>query len=107
MFPLRVRSYFSLLKGTASPAAICSHARSLGYDRLALTDDMNLYGLWDFLAACDREKIRPIVGVELPGDESQNLTLLVEDDTGYTNLCNWVARATTVVALRACSRIAS
>ena len=65
MVPLRVRSSFSLLKGTASPALLCQRARQFGYDCLALTDFENLYGLWSFLAACKREEIRPIVGAEL------------------------------------------
>ena len=31
MFPLRVRSYYSLLQGTASPATLCLRAKKLGY----------------------------------------------------------------------------
>lgn len=88
MFPLRVRSYFSLLQGTASPAALCRRAKELGYEGLALTDRDNLYGLWDFLQACRREGLRPVVGAEVSEPGSDRLvTCLVRDRAGYTNLC--------------------
>ena len=45
--------------GTASLGKLCRTARQLGYDRLALTDTDNLYGLWPFLEACRREGITP------------------------------------------------
>ncbi len=74
MFPLRVRSYYSLLQGTASPAALCRRAKELGYSGLAMTDRDNLYGLWDFLKACRREGLRPIIGAEIsePGSEKSS-----------------------------------
>ena len=92
MVPLRVRSYFSLLKGTASPALLCQQARAYGYECLALTDFENLYGLWSFLAACKREKIRPIVGAELDVETHfQRLVCLVQNHQGYSNLCNLIS----------------
>ena len=88
MFPLRVRSYYSLLQGTASPAALCRRAKELGYSGLAITDRDNLYGLWNFLKACRLENLRPIVGAEVsePGSE-KIITCLVQNKEGYANLC--------------------
>ena len=92
MVPLRVRSSFSLLKGTASPALLCQRARQFGYNCLALTDFENLYGLWPFLAACKREKIRPIVGAELEVEtDCRRLVCLVQNHQGYTNLCKLIS----------------
>ena len=70
MVPLVVRSHYSLMWGTASPREICRTARRLGYDRLALTDTDNLYGLWPFLQSCRAEGITPVVGAEItePGE---------------------------------------
>ena len=91
--PLRVRSYFSLLRGTASPAALCRRARKCGYQSLALTDIDNLYGLWEFLAACRKEHIRPIVGAEIGADVfGAPLVCLVIDHRGYKNLCRLISR---------------
>jgi len=93
MFPLRVRSYYSLLQGTSSPASLCRRAKSLGYKGLALTDRDNLYGLWDFLNNCKLEGLRPIVGAEItePGSE-RCVTCLVREDEGFSNLCFLLTR---------------
>ena len=93
MFPLRVRSYYSLLQGTASPSALCRRAKELGYSGLAMTDRDNLYGLWDFLKACRREGLRPIVGAEIsePGS-TKIITCLVKNIDGYTNLCTLLTK---------------
>jgi DNA-directed DNA polymerase III PolC len=93
MIPLTVRSHYSLMWGTASVPRICRMAGQMGYRRLALTDTDNLYGLWPFLSACEREGIRPIIGAELT-DPARNhrAVCLVENDTGYRNLCRLITR---------------
>jgi DNA polymerase III alpha subunit (gram-positive type) len=65
MIPLTVRSSYSLMWGTAYVTQVCRQAKRLGYDRLALTDTDNLYGLWPFLTTCKREGLSPIVGAEV------------------------------------------
>ena len=92
MVPLRVRSCFSLLRGTASPASLCSRAAGFGYTGMALTDLENLYGLWSFLAACERHRIRPIIGTEIETGVADRLVLLVRNEVGYRNLCNIISR---------------
>lgn len=93
MVPLTVRSHYSLMWGTASVGALCRTARRLGYDRLALTDTDNLYGLWPFLHACRREGLTPIVGAEIT-DPVRGLRAvgLVENSVGYGNLCRLLTR---------------
>jgi error-prone DNA polymerase len=93
MIPLTVRSHYSLMWGTDSPAAICRSARQMGYDRIALTDTDNLCGLWKFLHACHEEGLTPIVGAEIT-DPSQNhrAVCLVKDPAGYANLCRLITR---------------
>ena len=67
---------------------ICRAAARMGYDRLALTDTDNLYGLWTFLSACRQEGIQPIVGAELTDPHSRKrVVCLVETAEGYGNLC--------------------
>ncbi len=93
MIPLVVRSYYSMMRGTASPAHIVKAAKHMGYDRLALTDIDNLYGLWPFLNACRYEGISPIIGAEIT-DRASSLSAvcLVETDEGYKNLCRLITR---------------
>jgi DNA polymerase-3 subunit alpha/error-prone DNA polymerase len=79
--------------GTASPQQICRAARQMGYERLALTDTDNLYGLWPFLSACRREGLTPIVGAEVTEPKSSRRAVcLVETDEGYRNLCRLLTR---------------
>ncbi len=93
MIPLTVRSYYSLMWGTSSPEEICAAAKQRGYNRLALTDTDNLYGLWPFLKACEHMGITPIVGAELTDCASKlRAVCLVENDEGYRNLCRLVTR---------------
>lgn len=93
MIPLTARSHFSLMWGTAPIEALCRAARERGFDRLALTDTDNLYGLWPFLRACGREGIRPVVGAEVtdPGRDGRAVCL-VENAEGYQNLCRLLSR---------------
>ncbi len=93
MTPLLVRSHYSLMRGTASPASLCRAAREMGYTHLALTDTDNLYGLWHFLTACRREGVTPIVGAEVtdPG-RARRAVCLVENNAGYRSLCRLLTR---------------
>ena len=86
MIALGLHSHFSLMRGTASPRALCRRARQLGYRSLALTDVNNLYGLWPFLTACEEEGLTPILSAEVR-TAGQRLFCLVKDRTGYRNLC--------------------
>lgn len=91
MFPLRVRSYYSLGRATGSPADLCRLASRLGYSGIALTDCDNLYGLWSFLAACEREQLRPVVGAEITNELGYTeVSCLVKDRKGYGNLCKLI-----------------
>ena len=90
---LTLRSHYSLMWGTDSPAAICRAARQMGYDRLALTDTDNLYGLWPFLHACREEGLTPIVGAEITDlKTSARAVCLVKNADGYANLCRLITR---------------
>jgi error-prone DNA polymerase len=93
MIPLNVKSHYSLMQGVNSPKQLCQAAARMGYDRLALTDVDNLYGMWNFICACQREGLRPIIGAEVSDPVSGSRALcLVENDSGYGNLCRLLTR---------------
>ncbi len=93
MIPLTARSHYSLMWGVRSPAELVRHAKLCGYDRLALTDTDNLYGLWPFLAACNAEGVQPIVGAEVTDPNTDDRAVcLVENETGYGNLTRLLTR---------------
>ncbi|MFA5061718.1 MAG: DNA polymerase III subunit alpha [Patescibacteria group bacterium] len=94
---LHVHSHYSLLDGLPKIDELVKHAKSLGMTALALTDHGNMYGAIEFYERCQKEGIKPIIGMEAylaPGsrfDKNQNdkyyhLVLLALDYTGYRNL---------------------
>ena len=96
---LDVRSCFSLKEGAFTPEQLVGRAAELGMPAVALTDRDGLYGAARFVAACQREGVRPILGSSLtvraptppPGDAS--VVLLAENEAGYANLCRLVTDA--------------
>jgi DNA polymerase-3 subunit alpha len=98
---LRVHSQYSILDGTASPAALVQKAVEMGMAAIALTDHGNLFGVVEFYKACKEAKIKPIVGCEfyvapqartyktkIPGQRAgYNLPLLAKNQQGYRHLC--------------------
>src|SRR5690606_40919467 len=106
-------SCFSFLRGASHPEEIVGRAKELGFSAVGLCDRDGLYGsARAFLAAREIEQ-RVIVGAELTVglgprpvrarsasrkaprdvDERPTLALLVENRTGYGNLCRLLTRA--------------
>jgi DNA polymerase-3 subunit alpha len=97
---LHCHSDFSLLDGASSIDALVAKAKSLGMQRLALTDHGNMFGSIAFYKECKAQGVIPIVGSEFykaPGGRSEksgsekgtrhhHLVLLARDMTGYKNL---------------------
>src|SRR5436309_10948965 len=84
---LRCRSAFSFLSGASLPEDLVARAAALGYDALALADRDGVYGAPRFFQAARRAGVRPLVGADVRLAEAGTLLLLVEDRTGYRNLC--------------------
>lgn len=97
--PLHAHSYFSLLQGVGSPAALVARAAALGYPALALTDRDALYGAVRFQQACREHSLRPLFGAEVTlspspasGLPACHVTLLAMDQEGYGNLCRLISQ---------------
>ncbi len=98
---LHAHSAFSFLDGASTPAELAVAADELGYAALALTDHDGVWGSREFAEACADFELRAITGAELtvalPGDPAdrdlRHLTLLVEDQAGYRNLCRLLTAA--------------
>ena len=96
---LHVHTQYSLLDGAARIPELVRRAKSLGQDALSITDHGVMYGVIDFYRACEKEGIKPILGMEayvaprsrFDRDGSQDreyahLILLAKNETGYKNL---------------------
>jgi error-prone DNA polymerase len=102
---LHAHSAFSFLDGASTPMELAGAAAALGYPAFALTDHDGLWGSMEFAQACGGFGIRPITGTELtmavgprvlsaPLPASYvHLTLLVESEAGYRNLCRLLTAA--------------
>jgi error-prone DNA polymerase len=100
---LHAHSGFSFLDGASTPRELAATAAYLGYEAFALTDHDGVWGSMEFVQACKDLAVagkpgpRAITGaevtVELAGDQHAHLTLLVEDASGYRNLCRLLTAA--------------
>ncbi|HEX3362952.1 MAG TPA: DNA polymerase III subunit alpha, partial [Solirubrobacterales bacterium] len=95
---LHAHSEYSLLDGHCKIDAMAERAAALGQPALGLTDHGVMNGAVDLYKACNKHGIKPIVGLEayLVDDrkaikeqtryERNHITLLAENDTGFSNL---------------------
>jgi len=116
---LHAHSAFSFLDGASTPMELAAAAAAQGYPAFALTDHDGVWGSMEFAHACRGFGIRPITGAELtvavgpralspigpsrqkggsppsspPTGETAHLTLLVESEVGYRNLCRLLTAA--------------
>jgi error-prone DNA polymerase len=90
---LHAHSAFSFLDGASLPDELAAAAAELGHGALALTDHDNLCGAMEHAQAAKALGLRALHGAELTLDDGRHLTLLVEDERGWRNLCRLVTRA--------------
>jgi error-prone DNA polymerase len=90
---LHAHSAFSFLDGASLPDELVAAAVELGYDAFALTDHDNVCGAMEFAQAAKALGLRALHGAELTLDDGRHLTLLVEDECGWRNLCRLLTRA--------------
>jgi error-prone DNA polymerase len=90
---LHCHSNYSLLDGASPPETLVTRAAELGYPALALTDHDAVYGAVRFVQAAAERGIKPILGAELTLHDETHLTLLVRNQTGWTNLCSLITAA--------------
>src|SRR5690349_25056674 len=84
---LHCHSAFSFLDGVSLPDELVPAALALGHETLALTDHNSVSGSMEFAVSARALGLRPIHGAEVDLDDGRHLTLLVEDATGWSNLC--------------------
>ena len=84
---LHCHSSFSLLDGASTPQALVNRVFGLGMNALALTDHDAVYGAIRFDKAAREAGIHPVFGAELTFEGGHHLTMLVENEIGWQNLC--------------------
>jgi error-prone DNA polymerase len=90
---LHAASAFSFLRGASPPEQIAQEAARLSLPALALLDRDGVCGAPRFYAAAREAGIRPLVGAEVTMEDGSVVPLLVENRTGYQNLCQLISHA--------------
>jgi len=90
---LHAHSSYSFLDGASLPEELAVQAAELGYPALALTDHDGVYGSLEFAHAAKHFGVRPITGAEVTLADRSHVTLLVETQRGYANLCRLLTAA--------------
>src|ERR1041385_8301574 len=90
---LHACSAFSLFRGGSFPEQLAEVAAELQMPAIALCDRDGVYGVQRFSVAAREHGVRPIVGAELSMEGNGILPVLVENRTGYRNLCELLTQA--------------
>ena len=102
---LHVHTQYSLLDGACRVDELVKKAASLEMPALGMTDHGNMFGAIHFYKACQKAKIKPIIGCEAyitPASRFEktqdqksicHLTLLAASNEGYANLMKLVSAA--------------
>src|SRR4029077_19012726 len=90
---LHACSAFSFLRGGSFPEQLAKVAAELEMPAMALLDRNGVYGAQRFSVAARENNVRPIIGSELTMEDGSILSVLVENPTGYKNLCEILTQA--------------
>src|SRR6266550_4732737 len=86
-------SAFSFLRGGSFPEQLAEVAADLEMPAIALLDRNGVYGAQRFSVAAREHSVRPIIGAELSMEDGSILPVLVENRTGYKNLCGLLTQS--------------
>ena len=100
-----MHSQFSVLQAVSPVGELVSAAKDMGMPALAVTDHGNMMAAFQFVRACNKEGIKPIVGAELNvcrdmndksvKDDGYPTVFLAKNKNGYHNLAKLASKAYT------------
>lgn len=95
---LHVHSDYSLSKGASKVKEMVARAAKLSIPAMALVDEANMYGAFQFSKEAAEKGVQPIIGTKLwfSMDDSGlrgSIILLAQNATGYANICTILSAA--------------
>ena len=102
---LHLHTEYSLLDGAIRLDQLIKRAQECQMKSVAITDHGNIFGAVKFFELCKKAKIKPILGMEtyfapdvnvrIVDEKYYHLLLIVQNTTGYHNLCKLISRSYT------------
>ena len=83
---LRNHSHYSLLSSTSKSRQIAKTCKDAGYSYAGITDIATISGCVNFIQACKKESIKPIIGCEIIFDDDSRITILCKNNHAWTEL---------------------
>lgn len=91
---LRNHTHYSLLNALPKVGELIKAAKGNNMSHVAITDYSNMYGTIEFFQKCQKEKIKPIIGVEFSlkfSERTFQTVLIARNLEGYKNLMRIVS----------------
>jgi DNA polymerase-3 subunit alpha len=83
---LRNHSHYSLLSSTSRCSQIANTCKKHGYSNAGITDISSISGCVNFIQACKKAEIKPIIGSEIILDNDSRITLICKNNNAWTQL---------------------
>lgn len=84
---LNCHTYYSLRYGVLSPEELVDLAVQAGVSALVLTDINNTSCAFQFVSACRKQGVKPILGIEFRNEEEFLYLGIARNDEGWRELC--------------------
>lgn len=87
-----VQSEFSFLQSSMNMTAYVSRAKEYGYEAIGIADEQSLFGVYQFVRACQQHQIKPLIGLKVTcsgmirQDRQFSYLVYAKDFTGYQTL---------------------
>ena len=82
---LEVKTSYSILNSLCDIKKLVNLAKDYGYSSLAITDEDNMFGVMEFYLECQKNDLKPIIGIDLSIDDI-HILLYAKNNLGYKNL---------------------
>ena len=103
MIHLHCHTTYSLLDGMISPDKLVESAKTMGMSSVAITDHGSISGAIKFYKACEKNGVRPIIGIEAyfvddvtkkeKGEKRLHVCLLAKTAAGFYNFFKLMSEA--------------
>lgn len=87
---LENHSVYSMCEGTIFISELVSHAKSRGYSYLSICDTNGFYGIVNFIQACAKGGLKPLICVRLK-NYSFNGIFVARNMDGYSRICRFIS----------------